>query len=91
MRARYSMHARAADLAKVARRPAVGYQLHFRHFRIAEDRPDDVVKVVRDAAGESTDGFHAAGLLQVSLQARAFLLEVFSSQGVGDGIESHAQ
>jgi hypothetical protein len=51
----------------VARCPAVGRQLCFRHFRIAEDRPDDIVEVVSDTAGESTDRFHTAGLLQASL------------------------
>src|SRR6266404_7753 len=56
-----------ADLAKVVRRPAVGRQLCFRHFRIAEDCPDDIVEVVRDTAGESTDRLHTAGLLQASL------------------------
>jgi hypothetical protein len=38
--------------------------MSMRHFRKTQDRPDDVVEIVRDPAGESTDGFHPPGLMQ---------------------------
>src|SRR5215510_12038085 len=81
----------AADLAEVACWRAVRRQLRFRHFRMAENRPDNIVEVVRDATGKSTDRLHAAGLLQASLETGSFLFELFPSQRVHDGVEGHAQ
>ena len=84
--------ARAPDLREgPRRRPPIRPELSFRRFRISEDRTDDIIEVVRDAAGEGADRFHAAGSLQVCLQARALPLEVFARDGVGDAVESHAQ
>ena len=60
-----------------------------RHFRKTQDRPDDVVEIVRDPAGESTDGFHPAGLMQARFQPFLVLFENFSSDSVGDGVERH--
>src|ERR1700739_1654584 len=40
-----------ADFFEVAGRPAVRRELRFRHFRITEDRADDIVEVMGDTAG----------------------------------------
>src|SRR5262249_49382073 len=58
---------------------------------MAENRPDNIVEVVRDATGKSTDRLHAAGLLQASLETGSFLFELFPPHGVHDGVEGHAQ
>jgi hypothetical protein len=80
-----------ADLLKITAWPAIRRELPFRHFRITEDRADDIVKVMRDTAGESPDRFHAAGALKIRLQARPFLLKMVSRHDIGDGVESHSQ
>jgi hypothetical protein len=81
----------AADLLEVAGRPAVGRELHFRHFGMTKDRPDDIVEVVCDTARESTDRLHTAGLFEIRLQARTFLHQVFPHYGIGNGVERGAQ
>jgi hypothetical protein len=80
-----------ANLTEVASRLAAGRELHFRHFGMAEDRADDIVEIMRDTTGESTDGFHATSLLEIRLQASTFLQEMITDHDIGDGVESHAQ
>ena len=58
---------------------------------MAEDRPNNIVKVVCDAAGQSTNRLHATGLLEICLQTCAFLFETLPSHRIGDSVESHAQ
>ena len=58
---------------------------------MAEDRADDIVEVMRDTAGESTDRFHATSLLEIRLQASTFLQQMIPHHDIGDGVESHAQ
>jgi len=60
-----------------------------RHFRKTQDRPDDVVEIVRDPAREGADGFHPPGLMQARFQPFLVLLENLSSNRVGDGVERH--
>ena len=58
---------RAANLFEVSGRWALGREMCLGDLCMTEDRTDNVVEIVRDTAGESTDGFHAPGLLQASL------------------------
>ncbi len=44
-----------------------------------------------DSARQRTDGLHAAGLLQIRFQPLSVLLEKHSFDGIGDGVERHAQ
>jgi hypothetical protein len=44
-----------------------------RQFRLAEDRSDNIVQIVSNTAGKSTDRLHAAGLLQIYVQSRALI------------------
>ena len=39
---------------------------------IAEDNGEDVVKIMRDAAGQGTQAFHLLGLDKLLLEALAF-------------------
>jgi hypothetical protein len=80
-----------ADLFEAAGRPAVGCELHLRHLGMAKDRPNDIVEIMRDAAGESTDRLHATSLLEIRLETRTFLQEMITDYDIGDGVESHAQ
>ena len=80
-----------ADFAEVAGGLAVRHELLFGHFGMAEDRADDIVEIVCDPAGESTDRFHAAGLLEICLQPGTFVQERIPDHDVGDRVESHAQ
>src|SRR4051794_38018014 len=54
----------AANFTETIGRPAPCFDVGMCHFRKTQDRPDDVVEIVRDTAGESTDGFHPPGLMQ---------------------------
>ena len=49
----------------------VGFDALRRHRQVAEDAGEDVVEIVRDAAGELADRFHLLCLQQLGLQARA--------------------
>jgi hypothetical protein len=81
----------AADLTEVAGRLAAGRELHLRHFDMPEDRADDIVEIMRDTAGESTDRFHATSVLEICLKASTFLQEMITGHDIGDGVENHAQ
>src|SRR6185437_15497040 len=73
-------HQRAAARAGVenARREAlglaVGRQILFEKAREADDRAEEIVEIVRDAAGEMADRLHPAGVAQFPLEPRAFAL-----------------
>src|SRR4029077_14706327 len=82
---------RPADRIEIANRVAVGCELRFRQLRMAENCAQDIVEVVRDAAGEGTHRLHAAGLLQACLQARSFTLQGSPPEGADNGIERVAQ
>ena len=55
---------RHLDLGGVAVRRFVGRQLLDQEFAEAEDHGQQVVEVVRDAAGQAADGLHALGMAQ---------------------------
>jgi hypothetical protein len=40
---------------------------------MAKDRSNNIVEIMRYTAGESADRFHAAGLMEISLEASTFL------------------
>ncbi len=79
------------DRIEVAQRPAVRGKLCFHDLRMTKDRADDVVEVVSDAARKRAHGLHAAGLLQPRLETSPLALERVAPDGVGDGVDRHAQ
>src|ERR1700722_3269452 len=74
---------RPADLVE----NAGGLMAFIRHFDIAQDGAEDVVEVMCDPAGERTYGLHTPSLLQPQFQARAFLFEGLSAEGIGDDVQ----
>src|ERR1700676_5809683 len=65
---------RMNHLIEVTPRHAPLYQVFLRELAVAEDRAQDVVEVVRDAACERAHCFHLLRLTELSLEA---LLRVF--------------
>ena len=54
---------------------------------VAHDRAEDVVEVVRDAAGEDADRFHLLRVAQLVLEAHAFGLGLLARADVHDGAQ----
>ncbi|OPZ17666.1 MAG: hypothetical protein BWZ10_01163 [candidate division BRC1 bacterium ADurb.BinA364] len=53
-------------------RAGIGGAILHRQFGVAQDGAENVVEVVRDAAGEHADGFHFLRLAKLVFQMRAF-------------------
>ena len=81
----------AADLGEIVGRAAAGRDLRLGHLRISQDRADDIVEVMRDAAGQRADRLHAPGLLQAGLQPGAVALQGLAPHGIAERVEGHAQ
>src|SRR5262245_15925869 len=97
---------RAAALAgghhavQVAAQARALLRIAHRHLAVAEDRAEDIVEVVRDAAGERADRLqalraaqlllHLAQLLLGLLPLRDVLHEADHARGVAHGVEKHA-
>src|SRR5262249_3238707 len=81
----------AADRTQVLRETVVLAEMLLDHFGVAEDPAQDVVEVMRDAAGEGADPLHAARLLQTLLEAPSFPFHRVPSDGVHDDVERHPQ
>jgi hypothetical protein len=78
---------RSADRVEIAGCAVVGCELRFRDLGMAENRTQDIVEIVRDAASKGTYRFHAAGLLQACLQAHSFAFEDTAPEGSYNRIE----
>ena len=63
--------ARRLDLPDVARHPGCRRKIREDEIAVAEDGRQQVVEVVRDAAGELPDGFHLLRLAQLGLEKTA--------------------
>jgi hypothetical protein len=70
----------------VSRRGGAGRKLLLGQFGVTEDRGDDVVEVVRDAAGQRPHRLHAARALQARHQPDPVALEELPLDGVGHGV-----
>src|SRR5262249_51714194 len=78
-----------ANLIKMAPARASGTDLRVCHFGVSDDRADDVVEIVSDAAGECADRLHASGLLQIGFEPLLFLFKRDPSHGIVDDVEGH--
>src|SRR5262249_52760424 len=78
-----------ANLIEVAYAGASGAGLRIGHFRVANDGADDVVEIVRDAAGKRTNRLHPSGLLQIRFQPFLFPFERHPSHGIVYDVERH--
>ena len=65
--------ARAHDRVEVALHVRVLLGAALRQLAVAEDRAQDVVEVVRDAAGEVAHRLHLLGLLQLRFELQPIL------------------
>ena len=54
------------------------------HFRIPEDRPEDIVEVVGDPPRQGADGLHLLGLTEFGLEPLAFLLGLLPFSDITD-------
>ena len=81
---------RPQDLAEIVRGQAVLRDLRLGDFGVADDRAENIVEVVGDAAGESPDRLQAAGLLQPRLETFFLAFEKLPVDGVDNGVERHA-
>ena len=87
----------AGDLLRRAAQMRFGAEAFEKKFRVAGDDHQQIVEVVRDAAGEAADGFHLLRLAQLLLE-RAALGDVFGEEfednpffaAVGDGATGDA-
>ncbi len=73
-------HDHAVD---VAPQPRFRGNIPQRHFSVAQDRTEDVVEVVRDAAREGAEGFQALRARELALQALHLILGALSIADVG--------
>jgi hypothetical protein len=55
------------------------------HVRIADDRPEDVVEVMSDAAGQGADGLQFLGLKELGLEVFIFRFGLLTLSDVGVG------
>src|SRR5262249_11272292 len=81
----------SANFRQVPRVAAALGDMCFGHFDITKDRGYDVVKVVRDTAGESAHRLHAAGLFQSPLEIRLFRCGHLPFRGTDKEIKRHRQ
>ena len=65
-------------------------QVELAHFNVAENRRQEVVEVVGNAAGQAPDALHLLGLLQLLLEGSS-LGDVLNQAVVGDGRAVRAQ
>src|SRR5262249_20455820 len=56
------------DVLQVAPKPSVLYATIHSHFHVSFDDRKQIIEIVRDAAGQSPNGFHPSRLLQLVLQ-----------------------
>src|ERR1700712_5259230 len=81
----------AANFFEMTSRAPARISPRGRHFRVTQDRADDIIEIMGDPAGKGADRLHPPGLLQVRLQPLLLLFEIDSGNGVGDGVERHAE
>ena len=67
---------RLADLVETHHRRVTGADILASQLDVAEDGTEDVVEVVRDAAGQRAEGFHLLRCAQLRLQCPALPLGV---------------
>src|SRR5512139_1092452 len=77
----------AADFLDAAGNLVRNRDPSLRNLGIAEDRPNDIVEIMRDATGEGADRLHAPGLFQPGFEPRPFLFQRGSIDRVRNGIK----
>src|SRR5215471_17711824 len=65
--------------------------MFFRHLGMAKNAAQNIVEVVGDTTAERAHCFHATGLLQARLQARAFVFHGMPFQRIHDRIKRHPE
>jgi hypothetical protein len=70
------------DVVQVAAQPRAGRRVAQRHLAVAEDRAEDIVEVVRDAAGERAHGLEVLGAAQAALQGPQLFLGLLALRHV---------
>jgi hypothetical protein len=88
LRAQRALH----DVLNVAAHGAGRRHVADREFGVADDRRQNVIKVVRDSPGKRAHGLHALAVLKLCFQALAISLHVLEfsdvNRGAGDAAEA---
>ena len=71
--------------------PAVATQPAERHLGVAEDRPEDVVEVMRDAAGQRAERLDALGMPQPQFEGLLLPLGLLAAERAGKDLTDRAQ
>lgn len=71
--------------------PAVPTQPAERHLGVAENRPEDIVEVMGDAAGQCAERFDALGVPQPQLECLLLPLGLLAAERAGKDLTDRAQ